>query len=181
VTNAQYARYVEGKPALRRPSTFANERFNAPEQPVVCVSWHDASRFAASIGGRLPTEAEWEYACRAGTLTSTYAGELEGEEDARLDAIAWHRRISDDRTHPVGEKQPNAWGLHDMLGNVWEWCADTYRPYTVLERHGDGYQRVVRGGCWNNRAKYARAARRDGGPVGREDWRIGFRVAMNVE
>jgi formylglycine-generating enzyme required for sulfatase activity len=125
--------------------------------PVVDVSWLDAIRFCnalsrheglpcayrldgdavecdvATDGYRLPTEAEWEHACRAGTTGPRYGS---------LDDIAWHRGNSHEQPHPVGAKQPNAWGLHDMLGNVWEWCWDIYDP----EVYG-GY-RVLRGGGW---------------------------------
>ena len=134
VTNSDYERYLHAHPEARRPESLDDPRFSGPRQPVVRVTCLEAEQFAAWVGGRLPTEAEWEYACRAGTITSTYAGDVVSEDDPRLNAIAWHRANSDYKTHAVGEKVPNAWGLHDMLGNVWEWCADWYSPYRNRSR-----------------------------------------------
>jgi formylglycine-generating enzyme required for sulfatase activity len=127
-----------------------------PDRPVEQVSWNDVHEFLAALNGRrdgyhyrLPTEAEWEYAARAGS-----AGAFHGS----LDAIAWYGTTSGGQTHPVGQKQPNAWGLHDMHGNVWEWChdwyqADYYRTLgqaPALDPRGpaSGQQRVLRGGSW---------------------------------
>ena len=180
VSNAEYERFLAAHADARRPATLDDPRFNAPRQPVICVNWNEAQRFAAWIGGRLPTEAEWEYACRAGTSTSTYAGDLVDAANSQLDAIAWHRGNSEGKPHPGGEKLPNSWGLYDMLGNVWEWCSDLYEPYPSFPRKGWGCEQVVRGGSWINRAKYARAARRDEAPASFEDERVGFRVAMDV-
>ena len=103
---------------------------------------------------RLPTEAQWEYACRAGTETARY-GELE--------AIAWYGDNSGGETHPMKQKAPNAWGLYDMLGNVWEWCQDWYGPYSdapTIDPTGprEGVYRVLRGGSWGYSARYVRAA-----------------------
>src|SRR5512145_1391804 len=118
-------------------------------------------------GYRLPTEAEWEYAARAGTTGATYAGELTAEDstDQRLPSIAWFRGNSNEgygdlyRTHPVGTRNPNAWALHDMLGSVWEWCHDEYEPYggDVTDPVGRGSDRVVRGGSWYEIARFVRA------------------------
>ena len=121
---------------------------------------------------RLPSEAEWEYACRAGT-TGDYAG--------TLNDMAWYAENSENRTHPVGQKQPNAWGLFDMHGNVWEWCEDWYHEtYSGAPTDGSAWlsggehkYRVLRGGSWNY---YARSAIRVYFPP---DWRndaYGFRV-----
>lgn len=170
-------------------------RYPSPERPVENVSWHDAQAFLSALGPRvpglaLPTEAQWEYACRAGSTTATHAGpiELRGLCDAPvLDAIAWYAGNSGvgfdldqgydssewpQMQHPhtragtrvVGLKRPNAWGLHDMLGNVWEWCADGRRRYTVEEQPtldpvgARGTKRCSRGGCWHAAARYCRAA-----------------------
>ena len=119
----------------------------------------------------LPTEAQWEYACRAGTQIARY--------EARIDAIAWYRANSNNETHEVGQKRPNAWGLYDMLGNVWEWCHDGLRTYDrgeVVDPVGPleaGADRVIRGGSWLDAAQYVRAANRDGDRPGD----LGFRCA----
>ena len=119
--------------------------------PVEKVSWHDAQDFCrkAGHGLRLPTEAQWEYACRAKT-TGNYGG------TGKLDDMGWYNGNSGDETHPVGQKQPNAWGLHDMHGNVWEWCQDWYdADYYAKSPSRDptgptsGVNCVLRGGsCW---------------------------------
>ncbi len=159
--------------------------FEGPSRPVENVSWEDAQAFCARLGERvagllprLPTEAEWEYACRAGTTGARWS------ED--LDAIAWHVGNSGRQTHPVGEKAANPWGLHDTLGNVWEWCADhsEYSP----PPYGDselldpvvttGPKRVIRGGSWADQARDVRAACRIAlhpGIFGGSD--LGFRLA----
>jgi formylglycine-generating enzyme required for sulfatase activity len=180
VTNSQYERYLASHPDTRRPGSLDDVRFGRPDQPVVCVTWQEAQQFATWVGGRLPSEAEWEYACRAGTCTNTYAGEIGDECDPLLDAIAWYRENSDRATHTVGTKIPNPWGLYDMLGNVWEWCSDWYAPYPPLEGRWSESERVVRGGCWLNGARYARCARRDEWPPNLPDERIGFRVAFDA-
>jgi len=144
--------------------------------PVEQVSWADAVGYANALsrreglpecysgstfsglgcrGYRLPTEAEWEYAARAGTTAATYG---------KLDSVAWYDENSGQASHPVGQKQPNAWGLYDMLGNVWEWTGDWYGEYsgTVTDPTGPatGSYRVLRGGSWNSYARNARAALR---------------------
>ncbi|MGW0394959.1 formylglycine-generating enzyme family protein [Streptomyces sp. NPDC003042] len=171
-----------------RPSTAAGDRL-----PVEGVSWWDAVRFcnalslregitpayhlraggegtevewdASADGYRLPTEAEWEHACRAGTTGPHYGP---------LDEIAWYRGNSDERIHEVGGKRPNPWGLHDMLGNVWNWCWDVYDA----EVYG-GY-RVLRGGGWFDEHWSIRAsARRRSHPSYQVD-DVGFRVARSL-
>lgn len=119
-----------------------------------------------AVGYRLPTEAEWEYACRAGSTTPRY-----GE----LDEIAWYLDNSGDRLHDMGGKLPNEWGLHDMLGNVWEWCFDRYSP----EVYGD--YRALRGGGWSEPEWSCRAGvrRRSHPTFAIED--VGFRLARSVE
>ncbi|WP_082681603.1 formylglycine-generating enzyme family protein [Nocardia jinanensis] len=122
-------------------------------------------RVAAADGYRLPTEAEWEYACRAGTTGPRYG---------RLDDIAWYRENSDGRLPEVGTKQPNAWGLADMLGTVWEWCWDLYDPDVY------GSYRVLRGGGWFDAHWSCRASvRRRSHPTVRLD-DIGFRIARSA-
>ena len=145
--------------------------------PVETVSWLDVQEFIARLnaraGGiwyRLPTEAEWEYACRAGTTTAFHSGGMakenreSGYNDA-LDGVAWYHRNSANRTHQVGKKMPNAWGLYDMHGNVWEWCSDWAGPQTeraLIDPTGprDGYVRVRRGGSWSHYPMFCRSGNR---------------------
>ena len=117
VTNEEYGRFLEENPEAEKPDYWGDRKYNQPNQPVVGVSWHDAEKYAKWAGLELPTEPQWEYACRAGTQTRFYTGDT--EED--LDRAGWYDKNSGDRLHPVGEKEPNAWGLYDMHGNVWEW------------------------------------------------------------
>jgi formylglycine-generating enzyme required for sulfatase activity len=116
-------------------------------------------------GYRLPTEAEWEHACRAGTRGARY-GELAD--------IAWYRDNALGAVHAVGGKAPNAWGLHDMLGNVWEWCWD------LLDREVYGSYRVLRGGGWSDPHWSCRASVRRGSHPTFEIDDVGFRVARSV-
>ncbi len=160
------------------PSKFKGEK----NLPVEQVSWNDAVKFCRKLSQergktyRLPTEAEWEYACRAGT-TGVYGG------SGKLDDMAWYRDNSGERTHPVGQKQPNAWGLYDMHGNVWEWCSDFFSDPTgsVTDPRGpvSGSLHAVRGGSFNNGVQHCREALRDPQlPTTSEDQ--SFRVAMDL-
>jgi formylglycine-generating enzyme required for sulfatase activity len=152
VTRGEWAKVMGSN-----PSSFAKGDRHPAEQ----VSWNDVQGFLEKTGFRLPTEAEWEYACRAGTKGARY-------EDS-LDRIAWYGRNSGDSTHPVGKKEANAWGLHDMLGNVFEWCSDRYSKdeydrcqegVTDPEGPDSGTFRVVRGGSWDRDAGYCRSSYR---------------------
>ncbi|MFE7896138.1 formylglycine-generating enzyme family protein [Streptomyces sp. NPDC057424] len=181
VTQAWYAE-VTGE----RPSTARGDRL-----PVEGVSWWDAIRFCntlsrregltpayevrpgtgeaewdtAADGYRLPAEAEWEHACRAGSTGPRYGP---------LDDIAWYRGNAADALHPVGGRQPNAWGLYDMLGNVWDWCWDLYDAEVY------GSYRVLRGGGWSDEHWSCRASvRRRSHPTFRID-DVGFRVARST-
>jgi formylglycine-generating enzyme required for sulfatase activity len=134
--------------------------------PVEQVSWHDAQKLIKKLNGmektnkyRLPTEAEWEYACRAGT-TKRFCF---GDDEADLKEYAWYDKYSQAKTHPVGQLKPNAWGIYDMHGNAWEWCQDRYGEYSS-EPDPDpkgpsfGEHRVVRGGSWTFNASSARVS-----------------------
>ncbi len=142
-------------------------RFKGSRNPVESVSWEDCQAFIKKLnedsGGsyRLPTEAEWEYACRAGTTTAYGFG----SSSANLSTYAWYDSNSGSKTHPVGGKKANAWGLHDMHGNVWEWCSDWFGDYPsgpVTDPKGpdSGSERVERGGTWYYYHGYARSANR---------------------
>ncbi len=154
--------------------------------PMYYVSWNDAVEYAEKLSEqaegmfRLPTEAEWEYACRAGTETEFYFGDDAGD----LGDYAWYRGNSSSRTHPVGQKRPNAWGLHDMHGNVREWCQDWFGEYpsgTVTDPTGprSGEYRVLRGGSWYGNPRYCRSANRLRGTPGYRINFNGFRVVLD--
>ncbi|MDO4550012.1 MAG: bifunctional serine/threonine-protein kinase/formylglycine-generating enzyme family protein [Planctomycetia bacterium] len=154
-------------------------RFKGNKLPVECVSLDDCQEFCQKLRNlglniQLPTEAQWEYACRAGT-TGAYAGDL--------DSMAWYDSNSDSTTHAVGQKNPNAWGLYDMHGNVWEWCADWKGSYiigSVTDPTGPafGSYRVIRGGNWGIIARYCRSAVRGRDiPTYRGDF-LGFRPVL---
>jgi formylglycine-generating enzyme required for sulfatase activity len=144
-------------------------QFKSPDRPVDTVSHRDAIRFIERLnrmkprlGLALPSEARWEYACRAGSTEPTYGPSIHAE----LAEIAWFAVNSGGGTHPVGKLRPNRWGLHDMLGNVWEWCGDAWRE-SHENAAPDGAprvgaaERVIRGGSWNDQSRYVRAACRD--------------------
>ena len=167
VTQRDYERVLEANPS----------RWKDPDRPVEQVRWSDAVRYCNARsrleglgpaydletwecnfdtdGYRLPTEAEWEYAARAGTGTRYFFG----DQASKMPVFAWTKQNARGRTHPVGKKHPNPWGLYDIYGNVWEWCHDLYAP-DYYKKAGPrnprgpttGKTRVVRGGCWNWRA-----------------------------
>jgi formylglycine-generating enzyme required for sulfatase activity len=155
--------------------------FKGPDRPVESVSWDQCQEFLKALNSRidglrlsLPSEAQWEYACRAGTETPRY------REDP--DEIAWYSANSGAETHPVAGKEPNAWGLYDMLGNVFEWCEDVWAGNYREESRAAGSEpasvlRVIRGGSWDSVARDVRAAFRYlVEPSYRDDF-LGFRCA----
>ncbi|MFM7291384.1 MAG: formylglycine-generating enzyme family protein, partial [Planctomycetia bacterium] len=160
--------------------------------PVEQVSWDDAVEFCRKLSAlpeerqmgrvyRLPTEAEWEYACRAGTTTQ----HMFGNEESGLGEYAWFGNNAGGQTHAVGQKKPNAWGLYDVHGNVWEWVNDWYGNYgsgAVADPQGPSSgasDRVIRGGCWDNSAGLCRSALRLRLDPSRRDYDLGFRLALS--
>lgn len=177
VTQAQW-QAVMGK----NPSYFTGD----DTRPVEQVSWEDVQQFIGKLNAkegvalyRLPTEAEWEYAARAGTTTAYSFG----EDPKQLPDYAWYDRNLVGTTHPVGQRQPNPWGLYDLYGNVWEWVQDWYGDYaaaTVTDPPGpsSGSARVVRGGSgsWGSDARDCRSATRGGLAPGYRGSYLGFRL-----
>jgi len=178
-----------------RRGGFQTRPYN-PRHPVENVSWADCQEFLKKVNAlgkvkgqlRLPTEAEWEWACRAGTRTRFCFG----DDDARLGDCAWFQENSGSMTHPVGGKLPNAWGLHDCCGNVWEWCSDYWgsyvaNPWPAVFRYSrdprgpiSGSARVLRGGAWDCSSRGCRSDfRSTTGPRPR-DGDVGFRVALSL-
>jgi formylglycine-generating enzyme required for sulfatase activity len=164
--------------------------FQGDNLPVEKVSWDDIQKFIKRLNEmertdkyRLPSEAEWEYACRAGTTTKFSFGDDLADDESYLSDYAWYAGNSDVKTLPVGQMKPNSWDLYDMHGNVWEWVQDSYQDnYNVAPSNGSSWEsgssssRVVRGGSWCDRSWDCRSANRDGyNPDTRGD-NLGFRV-----
>ena len=169
VSQAQYKAVMSTNPSS----------FKGDDLPVDSVKWNDAVEFCRKLSAltgrqyRLPTEAEWEYACRAGT-SAPYAGSI--------DAMTWYSANSGSQTHPVGQKQANGFGLYDMNGNVWEWCQSKYKPYPYKAEDGrEDLQandvRVLRGGSWESSANSCRSAYRR--RVVPDASSIGFRIVLS--
>jgi formylglycine-generating enzyme required for sulfatase activity len=190
------------------PSTFPR----GDAYPVENVSWYDAVAFCNALsvregltpcysgsfnqtqcdftanGYRLPTEAEWEYACRAGTTTDLYTGDIVHDErsplDEHMDIAGWYIGNWTDGTHPVASKEPNAFGLYDIHGNVYEWCWDWFdEGYYSQSPESDpvgpatGSLRTCRGGSWSTIARYCRSAARGRSYASQRNLEIGFRLA----
>lgn len=184
VTNAQYARFLEANRDATKPGGWSDMLERWPDDPVVGISWYHAQKFCKWAGLTLPTEAQWEYACRAGTTTEYYSGD--DEED--LARVGWYSGNSDGRLHEVGKKEPNAFGFYDVHGNVWEWCLDAFVSYTNVVRPGDGLRgppvgdsdRVIRGGSFGNAAPLARSAFRSGVDPRFRRRLVGFRAVQAI-
>ena len=178
VTNKQWKKFVDANPQWRKGridrkyhdgdylkhwegDSYPSDK---ADHPVVCVSWFAAKAYCEWARGRLPTEAEREKACRGGSNTKYCFG----DSDSELGDYAWYNKNSGSSTHPVGQKKPNAWGIHDMHGNVWEWCSSIYKDYPYRADDGredmndTGSRRVCPGGGWNGYVGLCRSANRYG-------------------
>ena len=186
VTVDQYAQFVKDtgqkheEPGFKQPG----------DHPVVNVSWDDAQAFCQWLSKKsgktvvLPMEAQWEYACRAGTKTRFSFG----DKDDDLGDYGWYAGNSMDKdkdarmTHPVGQKKPNAWGLYDVHGNAYQWCSDYYAEYTGAGTDPtgpkDGSLRVLRGGSWGSTPRNCRSANRGRSDPDRRNDDFGFRMAV---
>jgi formylglycine-generating enzyme required for sulfatase activity len=190
VTVGQFRQFLEANPTYN----VGDERWKSPgffqsdNHPVVYVSWDNAVDFCLWLSEkegkhyRLPTEAEWEYSCRAGKSGTRYCS---GDDEEQLQQYAWYGKNSDGRTHPVGRKQPNAWGLYDMHGNAWEWCKDFYHPNyyrssPVKDPMGPfrDITRVGRGGSFELPAEICRSAHRSHVVAEYRNYNLGFRVLL---
>jgi len=188
VTFDEYSAFVLDIDEIKLPPS--HEGWGRGSRPVINVSWDDARAYAAwlkEVTGksfRLPTEAEWEYAVRAGTTTEYFFG----DDEDKLGDYAWYQDNSGGKTHLVGQKKPNSWGLYDMTGNVWEWVEDDWhKNYKGAPPDGRawagnprGAERVIRGGSWYYGAHDCRTAFRYNYSAGGRDASIGFRLARSV-
>lgn len=188
VTQAQYEKVMGKNPSYFQGAIVGNK--NA-DLPVDRVSWEDAVEFCKKLSDlpeekkagrvyRLPTEAEWEYACRAGSKTA-YSFD---DEEGLLPEYGWFNRNSSNRTHTVGLLEPNAWGLYDLHGNVWEWCSDRHGEYpkgSVSDPTGpcEGSNRVIRSGGWSDAAASCRSASRTWDVSSLRGLNDGFRLALS--
>jgi formylglycine-generating enzyme required for sulfatase activity len=205
VTRAEYAAFVRatGHPAPRHchesgdphsriiaDATWENPGFTQTDRdPVVCVSSHDAHAYISWLNDairqltsvvpvyRLPSESEWEYSARAGTTTRFWWG----DDDSAADNYAWYATNADKRTHPVGLKPPNSFGLYDMAGNVWQWPETCYaEAYADSSTDWSACLRSDRGGSWFYPAWLLRCATRERNPPEYRDGVMGFRVARSL-
>jgi formylglycine-generating enzyme required for sulfatase activity len=177
VTVAAYKRFVGATGRQMPPAPDFNNGWTNENMPIVAVTWDEAQAYCTWMGGRLPTEAEWEYAARGGSTEARYGP---------IDEVAWYDQNSGSRTHDVGQKRANGFGLYDMLGNVWEWVSDWYdwyyyqrSPAQDAQGPGSGQDRVLRGGSWFDDPRNVRVSvRYYGGPGSRVSYvGVGLRCA----
>ena len=176
VTQAQWEAVMGSNPS----------NYTYPDHPVERISWHQATEFCRKLSVQtgmkfaLPSEAQWEYACRAGSPGERFFGDSENN----IADYAWYAGNSKGQHHAVGTRKPNAWGLYDTYGNVWEWCQDSMQNnYRGAPANGDAWvlrgatYRVIRGGYWGDAAKYCRSAYRHRFLSDKSKKNIGFRIA----
>jgi len=193
VTNIQFEKYEPGHRKMRGKLNFSKD----DDEAVVFVDWHEASGFLSwlsereGLNYRLPTEAEWEYACRAGTTTHYHTGDTLPDAYLKNPRMSWYP--DPERSKPtdvvplhVGVTPPNQWGLHDMHGNVEEWCLDWYGPYTGGGQvdpvgYADGDFRVTRAGGHSTEVYYLRSSNRMGTLPEARSWLVGFRVVLGED
>jgi serine/threonine-protein kinase len=178
VTVGAYKRFTAAMGKAMPPAPNFNPGWSDEQMPMVNVSWNDARAYCAWAGGRLPTEAEWEYAARGGSREPRYGV---------LDEVAWYYKNSGRQPNPVGEKKANGFGLYDMLGNAWEWVIDRYdekyyenNPSQDPAGPAIGECRVLRGGSWDGEPRFIRVSSRFGVLPGDRGYGIGFRCARDV-
>lgn len=184
VTQAQWMAVMKNNPSIFQNT---DDWYN---YPVDNVSWNDCREYISRLNSlglgvfRFPTEAEWEYACRAGTISRYYWGD--DPDDWQVYEYAWAFSRAEGKSHPAGEKKPNPWGLYDMSGNMWEWCSDWREPYLPVDTinptgQASGTSKIYRGGSWFNKPATLRSANRNGHEPDTKGTNSGFRIVLEVE
>jgi formylglycine-generating enzyme required for sulfatase activity len=178
VTVGAYRRFARFSRKSMPPAPDVYEGWTSDNMPVVDVTWDDAQAYCGWLEGRLPTEAEWEYAARGGSAADLYGN---------LDEIAWHRYNSEGTAHEVAQKRPNGFVLYDMLGNVWQWVNDVFdsnyyarSPSQDPQGPPNGPWHVLRGGSWSNNTVEISVSVRRGADPTYSDSQIGFRCVKDI-